>query len=189
VSFFQFLSLDEAFLERAASSSNGPSVTSGGGNILDGLTGSADGGEAGILATGAYLTCTCFEDWPVTLYGSFSNNMNAEASDLFPGAGKEAVAWALGLELGDKKRYAQFGAAFVHSEANAFPSMFVDSDLFDGRTNREGWLVYGSRQILPNTDLNLTAFLGDNIEGGPAFDDSVPGAHRVRLQADLAVKF
>jgi hypothetical protein len=189
VSFFQFLSLDDAFVERAANSTNGPSVTTGGGNILDGLTGSANGGEAGILATGAYLTCTCFEAWPVTLYGSFSNNVNAEASNLFPEAGKESIAWAVGLELGDKKRYAQIGAGFLHQEANAFPSMLVDSDFLDGRTNREGWIVYGSRQLFPNMDLNLTAFLGDAIEKGAAFDDSVPGAHRLRLQADVLVKF
>ncbi len=190
VSFFQFLSLDEAFVMRAADSSNGPSATTGGGNILDGLTGSATGGEAGILATAAYLRCTCFEDWPVTLFGSFSDNLSAEASDLFPGAGKEPIAWAVGVEFGDRRRYVQLGTAYVHLEANAFPSMFVESDLFDGRTNRKGWVVYGSREIFKNTDLNLTAFLGDAIEkASPAFDDSVPGAERLRLQADVLVRF
>ncbi len=190
VSYFQFLSLDEAFVERAADSSNGPNVTTGGGNILDGLTGSETGGRAGILATAAYLRCTCFEAWPVTIFGSFSDNLSAEDSVLFPGADKEAIAWAVGVEFGDKKRYAQLGTAYVHLEANAFPSMFVESDLFDGRTNREGWVVYGSREIFKNTDLNLTAFLSDAIEkSSPAFDDSVPGAHRVRLQADVLVKF
>jgi len=190
VSFFQFMSLNEAFVERAASSSNGPSVTTGGGNILDGLTGSEFGGEAGILATAAYLRCTCFEAWPVTIYGSFSNNMSAESSVLFPGAGKESMAWMVGLEFGDKKRFVQLGTGYIHLEANAFPSMFVESDLVDGQTNREGWLVYGSREIFKNTDLNLTAFLSDAIdEATPAFDDSVPGAHRVRLQADILVKF
>ena len=107
VSFFQFLSLDEAFVERAADSSNGPNVTTGGGNILDGLTGSETGGQAGILATAAYLRCTCFEAWPVTLYGSFSDNLSAEDSVLFPQAGKEPIAWAVGVEFGDKKRFVQ----------------------------------------------------------------------------------
>jgi hypothetical protein len=190
VSFFQFHSLDEAFVERAANSTNGPSVTTGGGNILDGLTGSASGGEAGVLATAVYLRCAHFEAWPITAYGSFSNNMSAESSDLFPAADKESVAWAVGLELGDKKRYAQIGTAYVHLEANAFPSMFVESDLFDGRTNREGWVVYGARELFKNTDLNLTAFLGDAIEDDlPTYEDSVPGAHRLRLQADVTVKF
>jgi hypothetical protein len=190
VSFFQFMSLDEAFVERAADSSNGPNVTTGGGNILDGLTGSATGGRASILATGLYLTSNCFEDWPMTLYGSFSNNFSAEDSVLFPQAGKEPIAWAVGFEFGDKKRYVQLGTAYVHLEANAFPSMFVESDLFDGRTNREGFVVYGTREIFKNTDLALTTFIGDSIEkASPAFDDSVPGAERVRVQADILVKF
>ena len=68
--------------------------------------------------------------------------------------------------------------------------MLVESDLYDGETNREGWLVYGSREIFKNTDLNLTAFLSDAIEKEtPAFDDSISGAHRGRLQADVLVKF
>jgi len=194
VSFFQFLSLNQAFVERAASSSNGPSVTTGGGNILDGLTGSATGGEAGILATAAYLRCTCFEAWPFTLYGSFSDNLSAESSALSSGAGsgagKESIAWGVGLEFGDKKRFVQLGTGYFHLEANAFPSMLVESDLYDGQTNRKGWLVYGSREIFKNTDLNLTAFLSHAIdEESPAFDDSISGAHRVRLQADVLVKF
>lgn len=190
ISYFQFDSLNAAFVERAASSTNGPSVTTGGGNILDGLTGDANGGHMGVVATAFYLRCACFEAWPITLYGSFSSNLDAESSVLFPGAGKESDAWAVGIELGDKKKFVQIGTAFLHIEANAFPSMYVESDLFDGRTNREGFVVYGSRQIFSNTDLNLTAFLGDVIDGSlPAFDDSVPGAHRMRLQADLLVKF
>jgi hypothetical protein len=190
VSFFQFMSLNEAFVERGASSASSPSVTTGGGNILDGLTGSAFGGRAGILATAAYLRCGCFEDWPVTLYASYSNNLSAEDSVLFPGTGKESTAWMVGLEFGDKKRLVQLGTGYIHLEANAFPSMFVESDLVDGQTNRKGWVVYGSREIFKNTDLNLTAFLSDAIEEAtPAFDDSLTGAHRLRLQADILVKF
>ena len=190
VSWFQFMSLDEAFVERGASSTNGPNATTGGGNILDGLTGSELGGRAGILGTAAYVRCTCFEAWPMTFYASFSDNLSAESSVLFPGAGKESIAWMVGLEIGDKKRFAQVGAGYAHLEANAFPSMFVESDLYDGQTNRKGWLVYGSREIFKNTDLNLTAFLSDAIEDEtPAFDDSITGAHRLRLQADVLVKF
>ena len=55
----------------------------------------------------------------------------------------------VGVELGDKKKYAQVGAGYAHLEANAFPSMFVESDLYDGQTNREGWLVYGLARDLP----------------------------------------
>ncbi len=190
VSFFQFVSLDKAFVERAASSTNGPSVTTGGGNILDGLTGSEQGGTLGVVATAFYLRSNYFEWLPATLYGSYSNNLSAESSVLFPQAGKENQAWMVGVELGDKKKYAQIGAGYAYLEANAFPSMLVESDLYDGQTNREGWVVTGSREIFPNTDLNLTAFLGNSIHSAqPAYDDSTSGAHRVRLQADLQVKF
>lgn len=190
VSFFQFVSLDEAFVERGASSTNGPSVTSGGGNIVDGLTGDADGGTMGILATAFYLRSTYFEILPMTLYASYSNNLSAEASALFPPAGKENEAWLVGIELGDKKKYAQIGAGYAHLEANAFPSMLVESDLYDGQTNRKGWLVSGTRELFSNTDLILTAFLSKAINTAlPAYEDSVSGAHRLRLQADLLVKF
>ncbi len=190
VSFYQFVSLDEAFVERAASSTNGPSVTAGGGNILDGLTGDAEGGTMGVVATAFYLRSNYFELLPTTFYASYSNNVSAEASVLFPQAGKENEAWMVGLELGDKKKYAQIGAGYIHLEANAFPSMFVESDLVDGQTNRKGWVVYGSREIFHNTDLNVTAFLSKAIDDAlPAFEDSVDGAHRLRLQADLLVKF
>ena len=190
VSYFQFVSLDQAFVERGASSTLSPSVTTGGGNIIDGLTGDANGGTMGVVATAFYLRSTFFEILPMTLYASFSSNLAAEASMLFPGAGKENEAWMVGLELGDKKKYAQVGAGYSHLEANAFPSMLVESDLYDGQTNRKGWLVYGSREVFHNTDLVLTAFLNKAIdESLPAFQYSVPGAHRLRLQADLLVKF
>jgi hypothetical protein len=190
VSFYQFVSLDEAFVERAASSTNGPSVTPGGGNILDGLTGDAEGGTMGVLGTSFYLRSNYLELLPTTLYAHYSNNLSAESSVLFPQAAKENEAWMVGLELGDKKKYAQIGAGYVHLEANAFPSMFVDSDLVDGQTNRKGWVVYGSREIFHNTELGVTAFLSKAIDDAlPAFEDSVDGAHRLRLQADLLVKF
>jgi hypothetical protein len=189
VGYFHFHALDDDFTERAADSSNGTSSTTGGGNILDGLTGDALGGRMGVFETAFYVRVTCFDDWPITAYGSFSNNIDAQSSVLFPGAGQEDTAWSTGLEFGDKQKYVLLGAMYAHLEANAFPSMLVDSDLFDGRTNRKGWIVYGSRQLFSNTDLNLSAFLSEAIEKRMVFDDSVPGAHRLRLQADLLVKF
>lgn len=189
-SFYQFVSLDEAFVERAASSSNGPSVTSGGGNIIDGLTGDVDGGTMSVVASAFYVRSNYFELVPITVYASYSNNLSAESSVLFPQAGKENDAWMVGVELGDKKRYAAVGAGYAWLEANAFPSMFVDSDMYDGQTNRKGWIVSASREIFQNTDLNFTAFLSKAIdEALPAFEDSVSGAHRLRVQTDVVVKF
>jgi hypothetical protein len=48
------------------------------------------------------------------------------------------------------------------------------------------WLAGG----LPQHGLIFTAFLSKAIdESLPAFQYSVPGAHRLRLQADVLVKF
>jgi hypothetical protein len=86
------------------------------------------------------------------------------------------------------------GGGYYHVEANFSPSQFTDSDLFDGYTNREGFLVYMAREIFKNTELNLTFFSGQEIEDGADFDLSVvdpdvTSAERYRLQTDLVVKF
>lgn len=189
VSFFEFVSLNNAFVTRAANSAASASVTSGGGNIIDGLTGSANGGTTGVIAPAFYIRCGCFEDWPITAYGTFSNNLGAQSS-VVSTAGSDSTAWMAGVEFGDKKKFVSLGGGYAYIEANAFPSMFIDSDLFDGRTNREGWLLYGSREIFHNTDLNLTTFLSQAINDSlPTYQNSALNAKRLRLQADLLVKF
>jgi hypothetical protein len=185
---YDLSSLDADFVGRGVDGTGG--ATDSAGNIEDGLTGDDEGDGLRVGELAAYLTWAGCESWPVTLYGTWARNLDAEDSTLFPEADEEDQAWGLGLELGDKKRYAMLGAGYWHIEANSFPSQFIDSDLFDGRTNREGFAFYGSRAILANTDLNLTLFLSDEIEGdSPAFDESVESAERVRLQADLVFKF
>ena len=64
----------------------------------------------------------------------------------------------------------------------------MDSNLFDGHTNREGFVVYGSKRIMKNTDMGLTLFLGEEIEDESGFA-SRSKADRVRLQSDIKVKF
>ncbi len=191
-SIYRFDSLDRDFVDRStggADAINGAS-TPGGGSIVDGLTGGAAGGDMRVAELAAYLRWSALEDWPLLAYGTWARNLDAEDSLLFPQASKEDNAWGVGLEIGDKQRYAKLGVGYWHIEANAFPSQFVDSDLFDGHTNREGFAFYGSRSILSNTDLNLSVFVSDEIEQGlPAFADSVSNAERVRLQADLVFKF
>ena len=83
----------------------------------------------------------------------------------------------------------QLGVGYWHIEANAFPSMFIDSDLFDGFTNREGFAFYGAREVAKNTELNLTLFWSEEIEDDPAFAVSTMEGERLRLQADLIFKF
>jgi hypothetical protein len=207
VSYFHFGSLNEAFVLRGASSAFSANITSGGGNILDGLTGSATGGAADVIETTAYFKahCDCAEDWPVTFYGSYSRNLDASPGALvgFPvtlpdgtmttvttlGSTSDGAAWSAGMEVGDKKRWLKAGFGYWYVGANAFPSMFTDSDLFDGFTNRKGWAVYMSRQIWKNTDLNWTFFMSDPINEGPQYFVSVPNSDRFRSMLDISIKF
>jgi len=187
-SYYRFESLDPAFHLRGEDGTGG--VTTAGGNIRDGLSGGFGGQDVHVVEAAAYLALLTDTDWPVLLYGTWANNLTAESSVSFPGADEEDAAWGGGVEIGDKNKYVKLGVGYWHVEANAFPAQFIDSNLFDGVTNREGWAVYGSRSILKNTDLNLTVFVSDEIESSvPPFGDSVPDADRVRLQADVVFSF
>jgi hypothetical protein len=191
-SWYEFRSIDRNFNLRGAVGldDDGEGVGSGAGNIPDGLNGDIDGSPFSVVETGAYLTYGGFDAWPITLYGTYAQNLDAETSDLFAGAGSEETAWGVGLEVGDSKKFAKLGAGYWHIEANAFPSMFIDSDFLDGRTNREGYTFYGSRQILGNTELKLTLFVIDEIQDElPDFGASVSNAERFRLQSDIVFKF
>jgi len=186
-SWYHFDSLDPAFHLRGEDGTGG--VTSAGGNLRDGLSGGVGGQNVQVAETALYVALLADTRWPVLLYGTWANNLTAEASVLFPGAGEEDTAWGAGVEVGTPE-IVRLGFGYWHIEANAFPSQFTDSNLFDGRTNREGWAVYGSRRVWTATQLNVTAFLGEEIEDDvPPFGDSVADADRVRLQADLVFRF
>jgi len=188
-SWYEFHSIDQGFNARGAVGTAAGGVTSGGGNILDGLNGDIMGDPFSVVETGAYLTYNGFEAWPITAYGTYARNLDAKSSKLYPGAGAEDTAWGVGVEVGDSKKYVKLGAGYWHVEANSFPSMFIDSDFLDGRTNREGYAFYGSRQILPNTEIKLTLFVIDEIQDEMPFLTSVRNAERMRLQSDIVFKF
>jgi len=172
--FYHFGSLDAGFHARGVDGTGG--VTSAGGNIADGLTGGQGGQNLQVVEASFYLGLLTGTDWPVLVYGSWANNLTAEPSVL-TAADEEDTAWNLGV-------------GFWHIEANAFPAQFIDSNITDGVTNREGWVAFVSRSLWKNTDLNLRAFYSDELEDDvPPFGDSVPDAERVRLQADFVVKF
>ena len=134
----------------------------------------------------AYVSCTCVDGWPILAYAHYAQN--ADARDLVTGS-EEDTGWGVGFEVGDKTNVAKLGFGYYRLEADYFPSQFIDSDLTDGRTNRKGWTVYGSKSLWSNTDLNVTLFVSEELEDGPAFSGSVADADRMRLQTDLVVKF
>lgn len=184
-SWYGFRSLDGGFLERGIDGTGG--VTNSGGN----LPGLIDGaGDIDVGEIGAYATWNGFEAWPITLYAHLASNFSARSSSETPEAGAESLAWTVGLEIGDKEEWVELGVAYLHLEANAFPSQLVDSNFLDGVTNRRGLAFSSSRRILPNTDLNLSLFVSDAIEDAlPDFADSVDGSQRLRLLTDLVVAF
>jgi hypothetical protein len=188
LSWYDWRSLDPAFVARGV---NDTTTTTGGGNIVDGVAGeSFSGGGISAGEVAAYLRLTHFVDWPIVVFAQYAQNFDAASSRLFPGAEQEDQAYGVGVEAGDKKKWVTLGAGYYAIEANAWPAQFMESDLFDGFTNREGFALYVIREILPNTDLSLTGLFSNDIEDDIAsFGVSVPGAERFRLQADLEVRF
>lgn len=187
-SWYDWRSLDADFAARGATGS--PSASQGGGNLVDGLTGRPGGRALGVAEAAAYLTWSGLERWPITVYGDWARNLDAERSRLFPAARAEDTAWGVGVEVGSRSEVVLLGAGYWDIEANAWPSMFVDSNLFDGLTNRRGLAFYAARRILTHAEVQVRAFVSDEIEDAlPAFSASVPGAERVRLQADLSFQF
>lgn len=174
---YEWGSLDPAFLRRGVLFSNLPS----------GLNGSVDGG-GGISATelAAYMRWDAHEDWPVLLYGHFLRNHDAAKQ---PGTGDEDLAYGLGVQLGRKRAVVRLRAGYFRVEANAWPAQFVDSPLLSGRANQQVYFFQAAREVLRNTDLELTLFIGEAAERGSAFGPSILGRDRILLQTDLIVRF
>lgn len=188
-SAYLWRSLDAAFETRA-----GVVPFGGGGNLPNAF----DEERATLADVSAYLRWACSEDWPVLFYGTAVRNLSADSALVTIGGvpfdvDDENDAYGLGIEVGDKKKWVAIGGGFFYVEANSVISQFTDSDLFDGFTNRKGWVFYGSRQILKNTDVNVTLFDGDSIENSGAFaaaaTRSIRDADRKRLQTDIVFSF
>jgi hypothetical protein len=170
-----YQSLDPAFFTRAQAL----------GNIPGGLS---DGRNVSVGDLRAWMKYEGISDWPILVYGNVANNFSAQNTSGF-NAGKESLLWSAGLEIGDKKKWAQLGAAYFWIQANAVPAVFTDSDLFDGTTNAKGWAIYGAKQVLENTDLKVTLFLKEPLDGDILYAPAVVNSDRIRLQADVIVKF
>ncbi|HEU4427545.1 MAG TPA: hypothetical protein VFT98_02230, partial [Myxococcota bacterium] len=91
--------------------------------------------------------------------------------------------------VGDPKQFVMLGVGYYALEADFAPAFYIDSDLTDGFTNREGWAFYGTRQVFSNTELTLELFLSDALESSPLFATSIAGSERFRLRTDVVVKF
>ena len=172
---------DETLLTAAADRSGSTQF----GNIPGGLT---DGKLVDIGEVRAWLKFTGIENWPILAYGSFSKNFSAESVALF-NAGREDLAWSIGLEIGDKKKFAKLGAGYFWLEANAVPAQMVDGFIFDGTTNDKGWAVYGVKEVYAHTDLKFTLYLDEPLDDDIIWEPAVANSDRTRLQVDVVVKF
>jgi hypothetical protein len=181
-SWYSWGSLNSTFIGSSASS----------GSVSDGLTGftGARSKTLDAFELAGYLRFGGIEGWPLLAYGQIGKNLDAQASALFPGVEDDDLGWLVGAEVGDRKKLLALGLAYAYFEANFWPAQFTDSDFFDGFTNRKGWGFYGSREVLPNTELTVTLWVSDPIKDNvPGLDTSISNANRLRLQTDLQVKF
>ncbi len=194
-SFYAYRNLDDAFFERASHAASGFGKSSGG-NVPGGLTTSD---HIHIADFRGFATYDGLPDWPITVYGNVLENFSAERQPVFA-AGKEDLAWSVGVKLGDRQKIVELGAAYFYVEANAVPSNFTDSDIFDGKTNGKGWYLSAARRIFAHTDFKLEAFLSDDIAGKihssdvsgdppETFVDAVKNHDRYRFRADVIVKW
>jgi hypothetical protein len=191
-SLYHFFSLDDAFFARAACNNVicgavAPDAGGTGGNILDGLA--RRNGSIQVAETSAFVTLGLHDLVPVTFYGTYATNLSARNSLIDTTVDREADAWTVGVFVGDPVLLVRIGFAYYYVEANAFPSMFIDSDTLDGTPNRKGYMLAVQRQLFENVELAVRGFLSDRIEGGLAFADSGPASDRFRGQADLTFKF
>jgi hypothetical protein len=190
-SMYWWRSLDAAFGTRNAAGGN--------------LPGAFNRQKARIGELSAYFDANKDSaDWPVRFYGQVIKNFTASSS---LGVGDEDTAWLAGVELGNKKaQLGKIGFAWVDVEANSVVAVTTDSDMFDSHTNRQGWHAYYSRNVLRNTDFNVTvydsqrirstgAFNGCRPAAGPLvpacgpFGESVADSRRLRWRTDLVVSF
>ena len=194
--WYGFRSLNQSFFQRGVNGSGG--VTSSGGNISlsEGVTvnpaGTAVVSGDPVVNVGElsmYLSWRGFDEWPITVWGKYALNFNAGSIPSI-GGDKQDKAWGVGGEVGDKTKWIRLGVGYYHIEADSFPSQYIDSDLFDGLTDRQGWDFTAVRQIFKNTDLRLELFWDHYIEGQlPVFATGVSGSERIRVRTDLEVKF
>ncbi len=171
--WYSYHSLNTAFFTRHNASGN---------------VGLSDSSDASLdqIELSAFARSTHSAQWPVLVHAHFTKNLDA-ASLL--GEGEQDTGWGVALEVGDAKQFALLGVGYYALEADFSPALYIDSDLTDGFTNREGWAFYGTRQVFANTELTLELFLSDALDESPLFATSIAGSERFRLRSDVVVKF
>lgn len=182
VSGYGWHSLDDRFATDSAEFGN-----------LNSFTGSPDDTSSTMGEVFTHLKFGGGSDWPIVVFGTAVQNFSADDAVINGFAvDEEDLAWGAGVEFGSSK-IVKFGAAYFEIEANSVVAQFTDSDLFDGFTNRKGFVVYLSREIAKSAEFKLSLFQSDSIEddglGDGPYATSLANSDRLRLQADLEFGF
>lgn len=123
---------------------------------------------------------------PMKVYGNYLVNTDAEGT-LETDGDDEGTAWMVGIEGGDKKKLVKLGLGYAEVETNSVLASYTDSDFFDGKSNRKGFVVYGQRQITKGADFKITLFHSKPLDDD--IDVNLSKSERLRIQSDIVFKF
>ncbi len=141
-----------------------------------------------------------FGEIPMRIFGDFATNFEADdRADAagHPDKGDQRYAYQIGLGIGKikQKHDWQLEAFYQHVEQFALDPNLVDSDIYDGRLNMEGFAVRAGYAITDAITFNLTYGYGEQIDTdlgtggtGDAFTINPLKKYQI-FQADLNMKF
>ena len=155
-----------------------------------------DGAEIAELV--GFVKFATVPEWPAKLYGMYAKNFSAKsglapvssdpAAGLAP-AGKDDTAWGAGVEFGSATKIVKLGVGYYEVEANSVIASMTDSNLFDGETNRKGWVFTGSRNLTNAVAVRAALYKSKWIDDSPAYFNSFDEADRYRFQTDLVINY
>ncbi|MDY6972751.1 MAG: putative porin [Thermodesulfobacteriota bacterium] len=158
--------------------------------------------EFGCWELGAKLKFKEILPVPVSVFGSYIKNSDADIDDLVNGGADPGDSdplgllayggddrdsgWQIGLSVGAKKEKGDCYMKYFYQELEdyAFPAVFVDSDFHGGGTNNKGHYIQGRYYLRNNIQARATGYLTERE------DDSKDGKKdEDRLQLDLIFTF
>lgn len=147
-----------------------------------------DGAEIGELV--GFVKVGTLPEWPVKLYGMYAKNFTAESGVVETvSTGAADVAWGGGIELGSSSRIVKLGVGYYEVEANSVIASMTDTDLFDGKTNRKGWVFTGSRKLTDDVAVKASLYKSRVIDDSEPYALSRSEADRYRFRTDFEIKY